>query len=81
MFLKLNLPAYFMNLSQVAYTASSSLFGIDKVRYPRFYRLVPITEQLADGYVALVRELNWNRVAVISYDDEFYLNVRMFDTN
>ena len=61
--------------SQVAYTASSSLFGIDKERYPRFYRLVPITEQLADGYVALVKKLNWNRVAVISYDDELSLNV------
>ena len=62
-------------LSQVAYTASFSLFGIDKERYPRFYRLVPITEQLADGYVALVKKLNWNRVTVISYDDELSLNV------
>ena len=37
--------------------------------------MVPITEQLADGYVALAKRLNWNRVAVISYDNEFYLNV------
>ena len=37
--------------------------------------MVPITEQLADGYVALVKELNWNRVAVVSYDEELYLRV------
>jgi len=39
--------------------------------------MVPITEQLADGYVALVKELNWNRVAVISYDSALYLNVSL----
>ena len=37
--------------------------------------MVPITEQLADGYVALVKKLNWNRVAVVSHDDEFNMNV------
>ena len=47
----------------------------DKKSYPRFYRMVPITEQLADGYVALARKLNWNRVAIISYDSDYYLNV------
>ena len=51
------------------------MFGIDKESYPRFYRMVPITEQLVDGYVALVKELNWNRVAIISYDDDFNINV------
>ena len=62
----------------MAYTASSSLFGIDKESYPRFYRMVPITEEVAGAYVALVKELNWNRVAIISYDnDEYYLNVCM----
>ena len=47
------------------------MFGIDKQRYPRFYRTVPITKQIIDGYVALVKELNWKRVAIISYDDDF----------
>ena len=51
------------------------MFGIDKQRYPRFYRLVPITEQVIDGYVALVKELNWQRVAIISYDDDFNTHV------
>ena len=37
--------------------------------------MVPITEQLADGYVALIKELNWNRVAIISYDNENYFKV------
>ena len=59
----------------MAYTASSSLFGKDKVRFPRFYRLVPITEQMADGYVALIEKLNWNRVTVITDEDELNLNV------
>ena len=61
---------------QVAYTASDSVFGVDKESYPRFYRMVPITEQVADGYLALVKKLNWNRVAVITYDDDFNVNVR-----
>ncbi|XP_065917614.1 gamma-aminobutyric acid type B receptor subunit 1-like [Dysidea avara] len=64
----------FINLTQVAYTASSSLFGKDKVRFPRFYRLVPITEQITDGYVALVEKLNWKRVTVITDEDELNLN-------
>ena len=59
----------------MAYTASSSLFGKDKVRFPRFYRLVPITEQMADGYVALIEKLNWKRVTVITDEDELNLNV------
>ena len=37
--------------------------------------MVPITEQLVDGYVALIKELNWNRVALLSYDDEFNIDV------
>jgi len=37
--------------------------------------MVPITEQVADGYVALVKKLNWKRVAIISYDDDFNINV------
>jgi len=60
---------------QVTYTASFSLFGKDKIRYPRFYRLVPITEQIADGYVALIKKLNWKRVTVITDEDELNLNV------
>lgn len=32
--------------------------------------MVPITEQIADGYVALVKRLNWNRVAMISHDED-----------
>ena len=37
--------------------------------------MVPITEQVVDGYVALVKELNWKRVAIISYDDDFNTRV------
>ena len=51
------------------------MFSTDKKSYPRFYRMVPIIEQLADGYVALIKELNWNRVAIISYDNENYFKV------
>ena len=37
--------------------------------------MVPITGQVADGYVDLMKELNWNRVALISYDDDFNIGV------
>lgn len=60
---------------QVAYTVSSSLFGKDKVRFPRFYRMVPITEQVADGYVALAENLGWKRITVLTDEDELNLNV------
>ena len=39
--------------------------------------MIPVTEQLADVYVALVKELKWKRVAVISDDHEFHLNVQL----
>lgn len=48
------------------------MFRIDKERYPRFYRLVTIVEQVVDGYIALVKE---QRVAVTSYDDDFNMEV------
>ena len=60
---------------QVAYTASDSVFGTDKQRYSRFYRLVPITKQAVDGYIALVKELNWKRVAIVSHGDDFNIHV------
>ena len=44
-------------------------------RYPRFFRLLPIAQDFADGFVAVIKELNWKRVAVIAYIDEFMLEV------
>jgi len=58
----------------VAYTVTSPLFG-DRERYPRFYRIVPDIAQYIVGYSEILRELNWKRVAVIYYEDEFSLNV------
>ena len=46
------------------------------MRYPRFYRLGPTVREIADGYVALVKTLGWNRVAMISHDIELYYTVR-----
>ena len=63
-------------ITQVSYTASSSLFGEDKFSYPRFYRLVPVTEQVADEYMAVVKRLRWRRVAVVSHGSELFLSVR-----
>ena len=60
---------------QVAYTASSSLFGEDKEHYPRFFRLIPVAKQLVHGCVALIDKFHWKRVAVVTHDDEFYFNV------
>ena len=48
----------------------------NKTHFPRFYRLVPIAEDFADGFVALVKRLNWHRVAVLSYDEDFVFNVK-----
>ena len=58
----------------MSYTASSSVFA-DIIRYPRFFRFVPIAEEFAEGFVAVIKELKWKRVAVISYIDEFMLKV------
>ena len=60
---------------QVSYTAGSPLFVEDKNSYPRFFRLIPSLQQFADENVAIVNELNWNRVAIVSYASEFLLNV------
>ena len=48
----------------------------NKTHFPRFYRLVPIAEDFADGFVALVKKLKWHRVAVLSYDEDFVFNVK-----
>jgi len=60
---------------QVAYTVSDPKFAQERHRYPRFFRMVPLTEQIADEYVELIKRLGWTRVAVISYDDDFNINV------
>jgi len=37
---------------------------------------VSITEQqIVDGYMALIEKLDWNRIAIISDDDELIFNV------
>jgi len=59
---------------QVSYYATSPLFG-DKERYPRFYRIPPDITQYFVGYSEIIKRFNWERVAVIYYDDEFTLNV------
>ena len=54
------------------------MFG-NRQRYPRFYRLVPEAREFSDGYVAIVKYLNWQRVAVVYYSDEFTLDVSCID--
>ena len=60
---------------QVVYAPSSALFADDRVNYLRFFRLAAMAHQISDAYVALVKELNWDRVAVISYADHFMPDV------
>ena len=50
------------------------MFG-DKENYPRFFRTIPEIKQFFDGYSEVLKKMNWNRVAVIYYDDDFTLNV------
>ncbi|XP_065892670.1 gamma-aminobutyric acid type B receptor subunit 2-like isoform X2 [Dysidea avara] len=64
----------YFHLTQVSYTASSPVFG-DKENYPRFFRTIPEIKQFFDGYSEVLKKMNWNRVAVIYYDDDFTLNV------
>ena len=49
----------------------------DITRYPRFFRLLPIAEEFANGFAAVIKEFNWKRVAVIAYADAFMLKVKM----
>ena len=64
-----------MLLLQVAYAPSSALFGNDRVNYLRFFRLATVAQQISDAYIALVEELSWKRIAVISYADHFMPDV------
>ena len=70
----------YLKLLQVSYTVSSTIFG-DTTRYPRFFRLLPITEDFADGFVAVIKELKWTRVAVVAYINEFMLKVILYSYN
>jgi len=42
--------------------------------------LLPIAEKFADGFAAVIQELNWKRVAVIAYIDEFMVKVKSCST-
>jgi len=37
--------------------------------------MVLLVEQVADAYIALIKQLQWKRVAVISHYDDFNINV------
>jgi len=54
---------------------SPTLFADDRVKYIRFYRLVSMAHQISDAYVVLVKQLNWDNVAVISYADHFMSDI------
>lgn len=60
---------------QVSYRSSSALFGADKISYPRFFRLVPRSEQFADINIAIVHQFKWKRVAMVTYTTRFLLYV------
>ena len=59
---------------QVSYSATSPLFG-NMIRYTRFYRTVPEVTRFFVPYAEVLQWLNWKKVAVIYYDDDFTLNV------
>ena len=59
---------------QVSYTASSPVFE-NKTKYPRFFRMIPISKEFANGYAALIKEQGWKKVAVISSIDDFTYTV------
>jgi len=59
---------------QVSYTASSSVFE-NRTKYPRFFRMIPISKEFANGYAALIKEQGWQKVAVISTIDDFTYTV------
>lgn len=60
---------------QVSYTSISSVFAADKISYPRYFRLVPSSGQFADIIVAIVNNLKWKRVAMITHATYFLLGV------
>ena len=41
------------------------------MRYSRFYRLIPIAQEFANGYAALINDQGWQKVTVISTMDDF----------
>ena len=60
---------------QVSYRSISSQFAVDKISYPRFFRLVPRSQQFADVIVAIVNKLKWRKVAMITYASDFLFGV------
>lgn len=38
--------------------------------------MVSTAKDFADGFVAVVKRLKWNRVAVVAHDEDFVFNVR-----
>ncbi|XP_034022119.1 taste receptor type 1 member 3 [Thalassophryne amazonica] len=60
----------FFLMPQVSYGATSDKFS-DKSLYPSFLRTVPSDRWQVQAMVELVKEFNWNWVAVVGSDEEY----------
>ncbi|XP_029908005.1 taste receptor type 1 member 3 [Myripristis murdjan] len=60
----------FFLMPQISYGATSDKFS-DKLLYPSFLRTAPSDKWQAEAMVRLLREFNWNWVAVVGSEDEY----------
>lgn len=56
--------------SQISYGATSDKFS-DKRLYPSFFRTVPSDKWQVEAIVQLLKELDWNWVAVVGSEEEY----------
>ncbi|XP_034442404.1 taste receptor type 1 member 3 [Hippoglossus hippoglossus] len=60
----------FFLLPQISFGATSDKFS-DKLLYPSFFRTVPSDKWQVDAIALLLREFNWNWVAVVGSEEEY----------
>nr|APG29590.1 taste receptor type 1 member 3 [Siniperca chuatsi] len=60
----------FFLMPQISFGATSDKFS-DKLLYPSFFRTVPSDKWQVDAMVRLLKEFNWNWVAVVGSEEEY----------
>ncbi|XP_019956997.2 taste receptor type 1 member 3 [Paralichthys olivaceus] len=60
----------FFLLPQISFGATSDKFS-DNLHYPSFFRTVPSDKWQVDAIALLLREFNWNWVAVVGSEEEY----------
>ena len=57
---------------------SSSAALANRVHYPNYFQLLALDTDLADGFLAIIKQFEWERVALIVQEENLLTVVSLF---